>query len=200
MARSRRNPLWVIVLAESLDCIDEDHVLDPESEPKKSLLKELNCFVADEILIALRKSFSLTYPRNTFAEGLQQALAEIRRIGVEALKEIPEVLQDLRLSPVPGTMADASASRGIVFKFSLVRSADLAIQVKYEGRTRSLLKLFDPHPAVGGELPRVPDLPVNGFQRGPVVRLGVDLGVALEASGFGWIVHFLVSSGLMRSG
>ena len=79
-------------------------------------------------------------------DGLQQALSEIRRIGVEALKEIPEVLQELQLSAVPGTMADSSSRKAHVFLFSFARAADLAIQVKYEGRSRSLLKLLDPYP------------------------------------------------------
>jgi hypothetical protein len=147
MARPRKTPVWVIVLADNLGCIDENMVLNPGSEPKKSLLDELLCPVADEVLIALRKSFSLTYPRNPFIDGLQQALTEIRRIGVEALKEMPKVLEELRLAPVPGTTADAAAHRAIVFKFVLARSADLAVKVQYEGKSRSLLKLLDPYPA-----------------------------------------------------
>lgn len=147
MGRTRKKPLWFILLAENLGCIDENRVFDPEAEPKTNLLDELQCPAADEVLIALRKAFSLTYPRNPFVEGLQQALAEIRRIGVEALKEIPEVLQELRLPPVPATMADASIHRAFVFKFSLARAADLAIKVQYEGKTHSLLKLLDPFPA-----------------------------------------------------
>src|SRR5579885_2578447 len=79
MTRPRKTPVWVIVLAEILDCIDENKVLDPGSEPEKSLLGQLQCPAADEVIIALRKSFSLTYPRNPFIEGLQQALSEIRR-------------------------------------------------------------------------------------------------------------------------
>ncbi len=147
MTRSRKKPRWVIVLTDNLACIDENKVFDPESEPKKNLLDELQSHPADEVLIALRKSFSVTYPRNPFVEGLQQALSEIRRIGVEALKEIPEVLQELGLPPVPATLADASSRRGIVFLFSLVRSADLSIKVQYQGKTHSLLKLLDPFPA-----------------------------------------------------
>src|SRR5205823_11852241 len=124
----RKKPAWVIVYANDLGCIDENKVLDPDSEPEKSLLVELECPVADEVLIALSKSFSVTYPQNPFVDGLQQALSEIRRIGVEALKEMPEVLQELRLPAVPATMADTSAHRAKVFKYSLARSADLAIK------------------------------------------------------------------------
>jgi hypothetical protein len=144
MGRPRKKPLWVIVLADDLGCIDENKVLDLESELEKSFLDDLSCPAADEVLIALRKSFSMTYPRNPFVDGLQQALSEIRRIGIEALKEIPEVLEELRLPSIPATMADASAHRAILFKYSLVRSADLAIKVQYEGKSRSLLKLLEP--------------------------------------------------------
>src|SRR4051794_27299402 len=98
MSRPRKKPIWVIVCADHLGCIGENRVLDLESEPEKNLLDELECPLADEVLIALRKSFSLTYPRNPFIDGLQQALSEIRRIGVEALKDIPEVVQELGLS------------------------------------------------------------------------------------------------------
>jgi hypothetical protein len=147
VARTRKKPVWGIVLAENLGCIDDKRVLDPGSEPQKNLLDELQCPAADEVLIALRKSFSLTYPRNPFVVGLQQALTDIRQVGVEALKEIPEVLQDLALPAVPGSAADASKHRAIVFMFSLVRFRDLAVQVQFEGRTRSLVKLLDPFPA-----------------------------------------------------
>ena len=52
MGRPRKKPLWVIVLAENLGCIDENKVLDPNSEPEKNLLRELLCPAADEVLIA----------------------------------------------------------------------------------------------------------------------------------------------------
>ena len=55
MTRPRKTPVWVIVLAEILDCIDENKVLDPGSEPEKSLLGQLQCPAADEVIIALRK-------------------------------------------------------------------------------------------------------------------------------------------------
>ena len=60
-ADRRKKPHWVIVLADTLGCIDENRVLDGDAEPVKNLLDELQCPVADEVLIALRKSFSLTY-------------------------------------------------------------------------------------------------------------------------------------------
>jgi hypothetical protein len=147
VARTRKKTVWGMVLACNLGCIDEERVLHPGSEPKNNLLNELQCPAADEVLIALRKSFSLTFPRNPFVVGLQQALTEIRQVGVEALKEIPEVLQELSLPAVPGSAADASKDRAIVFKFSLVRLKDLEMQVQYEGKTRSLVKLLDPCPA-----------------------------------------------------
>jgi hypothetical protein len=147
MARPRKKPTWVFVCGDHLGCIDENRVLELDSNPDKSLLDELECPAADEVLIALRKSFSLTYPRNPFIDGLQNALSEIRRIGVEALKEMPEVLQELRLPPIPATINDPSVDRVKLFKYSFARTIDLAIKVKYEGRWRPLLKLIEYAPA-----------------------------------------------------
>ncbi len=97
MPRPRKKSTWLVVCADHLGCIDENRVLDLESEPKKNLLDELACPLADDVLIALRKSFSLTYPRNPFIDGLQQARSEIRRIAGESL----QYLDSLQLLPCP---------------------------------------------------------------------------------------------------
>jgi len=149
MGRPRKKPLYVVISAEILGCIGEDRVLDFETEPEKPMIDELQCPVADEVLIALRKAFSLTYPRNPFVDGMSEALTEIRRIGTEALREIPEVLDELGLKPIPLAEKEKGHHRAHVFQFSLVRAKDLRVKVKYEGRTSLLVNLADPIPADG---------------------------------------------------
>lgn len=84
MGRKRKTKRFSILFADTVAHIGEDRVYVPDSEPQKSLMEQLNCPAADEVFIALRKAFSLTYPRNPFVDGVQSALTEIRRIGVEA--------------------------------------------------------------------------------------------------------------------
>src|SRR5688500_16654835 len=101
MGRRSKKPIYLIVEAGVLCAIGKERVLDFDSHPKESLLGELQCPHFDDVLIALRKSFSLTFPRNPFIDGLQEALREIRRIGVDALRTMPEVVEELNLKPVP---------------------------------------------------------------------------------------------------
>ena len=140
MGRKRKAIVYSIVHADSVCCVSEDRIYDPASEPEKSLMDELQCPVADEVLIALRKSFSLTFPQNPFIEGVQSALLEIRRIGVEAMKPLVEVLTDLQLAPLPPIMNDPVMTKAHVFQFVFARTADLDIRVRVANRKR---RLFD---------------------------------------------------------
>jgi hypothetical protein len=106
-------------------------------------MDELQCPAADEVLIALRKAFSLTFPRNPFIEGVQSALLEIRRVGVEALKPMPEVLTDLNLAPLPPITDDPVMKKAHLFKFVFARTADLDIKVKVGNRKRRLLDVVE---------------------------------------------------------
>lgn len=146
--RRRTKPIYVIV-GDAISFVGKDRVLDLESEtePDEPLCEELQCPIADEILVALRKAFTLSYPQNPLIEGLSEALAEIRRVCVEALIDIPEVLEDIGLPPIPPVIDDKRINRAKVFIFFLARASDLRINVRYEGTRRSLFKLLEPDPA-----------------------------------------------------
>jgi hypothetical protein len=139
--------MYVVVPAEHLMCIGKERVLELDSDPEENLMDELQCPVADDVLIALRKAFSLTYPRNPFIDGLQKELAEIRRIAVEALKPIPEVLAALGLKPVPAVEDDKALKKVFLFQFAFAKRVDLRLTVKYEGKSRQLLNLLEVFPA-----------------------------------------------------
>lgn len=135
-----------VIASDEIGFVGKDRVLDFDTDPKEPLCDELQCPVADEVLVALRKSFTLSYPKNPFIDGLRAALDEIRRICVEALIDMPDVLQDLKLAPIPPA-ADMEVNRVKVFKFFLVRSSDLRVTVTYEGRKRSLHNIIETDPA-----------------------------------------------------
>ncbi|HAH48882.1 hypothetical protein [Gimesia sp.] len=147
MGRRRTKPLYLIVEAEILASVGEDRKLDPEGDSDNNLLDELQCPLFDEVLIALRKSFSLTFPRNPFIDGLLEALLEIRRICIEALRTIPEVLEELNLKPVPPPSEVGPNTKAYVFQYTLARFDDLQLKVKYNGKTQKLVNLIEQRPA-----------------------------------------------------
>jgi hypothetical protein len=120
---------------------------DEDEYPEDSLMDELQCPVADEVLIALRKSFSLTFPRNPFIDGLKESMTEIRRIGVEALKPMPDVLTELGLRPIPQIIDDPIKRKVYVTLFAVARSSDLQITVKTGTRSKGLLSIIEHFPA-----------------------------------------------------
>lgn len=139
MGRKKRVRGYSILHADSICCVSEDRVYDPESDPEKSLFDELQCPIADEVLIALRKSFSLTFPRNPFIEGVRDALLDIRRLCVQAVKPLQVALSDLQLPPVPLYLNDPVMTKTHVFQFIFSRTEDLAITVKVNGKRRKML-------------------------------------------------------------
>jgi hypothetical protein len=140
MGRKRKVRGYSILYSDSVCGVSEDRVYDPESEPEKSLFDTLECPIADDVLIALRKSFSLTFPKNPFIEGLRESLTDIRRICVEAAKPLTEVWKDLQMQPVPPYMNDPVVRKTYLFKFVFARTADLDITVKIDGKKVSFLK------------------------------------------------------------
>lgn len=58
MGRPKKKPLYLIVDAEILGSVGKERVLDLGSDPDETLLDELQCPTADEVLIALRKACS----------------------------------------------------------------------------------------------------------------------------------------------
>ena len=143
MARKPKLKGYSIVVADDLLCVSKDRIYDPDSDldPENSFIDQFQCPVADEVLIALRKAFSLTFPRNPFIDGVQSALLEIRRIGVEALKPMPEILSELKLPPIPPIIDDPVLKQVRVFQFLFVRTSDFDVAVKVDGKNRRLLEV-----------------------------------------------------------
>lgn len=140
MGRKRKAKQYSIVLADDLCCVGEDRVFNPELEDaEKNLMLTLQCPVADEVLIALRKAYSLTFPRNPFIEGIRAEINEIRGLGADALKPMPEVLLDLGLPPIPMFDSDPAKDKTYVFKFAFARTQDIDIWVRVDGKRRRLL-------------------------------------------------------------
>ena len=101
MPRKRKSQGYSILFCGDIGGVSEDGNFTPGEDAEPSLFDKLQCPIADEVLTALRKSFSLSYPKNPFLDGLLPAIAEIRRIGVEAMKPMPELLAELGLPPLP---------------------------------------------------------------------------------------------------
>jgi hypothetical protein len=144
--RQRKKPVYVIV-GDAVYCIDKNRVLDLESDLDDSLGEELQCPAADEILISLRKAFTLSFPVNPFIDGLTHSLTEIRRVCVDGLRDIPEVLDGLGLPAIPPVSDDKRHPSVKLATCYFARAADLRIRVLYEGRRQSLFPLIQPDPA-----------------------------------------------------
>jgi len=141
MGRKRKAKGYSVVVGDAVCCVSEDRFYDPAAAPEKSLMDQLQCPVADEVLIALRKAFSLTYPTNPFIQGLQASLTEIRRICVEALKPLPDVLSDLELPPIPPIIDDSAMRKTYVFMFLFARTDAIDITVKFNGKKQRLMDI-----------------------------------------------------------
>ena len=146
MAMLRKKPVYVIV-GDAVYCIDKNRVLDLDSDLDDSLGTELQCPAANGILIGLRKAFTLSFPVNPFINGLSQALTEIRRVCVDALRDIPEVLDGLGLPAIPAVSGDEWHPNVKIATCYFVRAADLRIRVLYEGKRQALFPLLRPDPA-----------------------------------------------------
>lgn len=147
MTRPRKKPVYLVVEAAIIGAIGKDRILVLDTDPAGNLMEELECPRFDELLIALRKAFSLTFRTNPFMDGPHEALEEIRRIGVDALRTIPEVLEELHLKSVPPLNSDDRDSKVVLFHYCMARSADLQLNVKFNGKTRKLVDLVDGRPA-----------------------------------------------------
>lgn len=148
MPRPPKSPRLLLVEGNALCSVSKDGVFDPEAEDAdETLFDTVEAVPADELLFALRRSFSLSFPRNPFIDGLQQALLEVRRIGVEALKPHGKFLEDLKLPPVPLLIDDPSLNRAQVFIYLIARTSDLQRSVTSKGRRHRLLNLVEHHPA-----------------------------------------------------
>lgn len=150
MAKKRSSPVFVVVPAFLLDCVDDKKVLDLEAveseEECRGPLSDLETYPADDLLASLRKAFTLTFPHNPFIDGIQNALTEIKRVCIDGIKSLPEVLETLDLKPMPFVIDDPLEGKAMLFKHVFVESKHLRIQVKYEGKRQSLFKLVDaPH-------------------------------------------------------
>jgi hypothetical protein len=147
MGRPKKGPVWLVVYASALSRIAESDKQDFEGELEDNLLDKLQCPTADDVLSALRKCFSLSYPGEHSDDGYKQAIANIRDIARQALMPIgDEVLESLRLKPV-GQPAPEDKFKVDVLLFVFARKADLDIKAQHEGKSVRLLDLLEHWPA-----------------------------------------------------
>ena len=142
MSKVAKSSKFVLLTPDLLDSVSKDFVLDLDEQHDDGAFAETRLHPIDDVLIALRKSFSLTYSRNPFIDGLQECQTEIQRICTDAIKCHPELLEELKLPPIPFVMDDPAESRTMMFKFALVRAKDLRVRVKYEEKRQSFFKLL----------------------------------------------------------
>lgn len=148
MTRKTKASKFLLLSPDLLDSVSKDFVLDLDEQFDDGAFAETRLHPIDEVLIALRKSFSLTYSRNPFIDGLKECEIKIRETCVDAIKCHPELLEELKLPPIPFVIDDPAERKSLLFRFALVRSKDLRIRVKYEGKKQSFFKLLD---ATGGD-------------------------------------------------
>jgi len=146
MGRPRKKLIYVLV-GDAVFCVDKERVLDLDSDPIESFGEEIQCPAADETLIALRHAFSWSFPGNPLIDGPAKTITEIRRVCVNALRDMPDVLEDMRLPTIPPFSEDEWHPTAKIATCYFARAADLRIRVTYEGKKRSLFNLLQPDPA-----------------------------------------------------
>ena len=99
----QRRPRLVLVYVGDLDSTEIEDA-DGSGKPT-SLLGKVDHFVADDLLIALRTIFTLTYSKDTSLASLEKTVREIRHATVGALRGLGPMLKTLRLKPLgPGEL------------------------------------------------------------------------------------------------
>ena len=146
MVSNRKTSKFVLLTPDLLDCVDKDFVVNLEEQFDDGPFSEIQIFPIDDVLVALRKSFSLTYPSNPYIDDIKACLVEIRQTCVDAIKPHPQLLEELKLSPIPFIFDDPAETKSLLFKFALVRSKDLRVRVKFEGKRQSFFKLLEATP------------------------------------------------------
>lgn len=147
MGRPRKGPTWLIVYADALANVSESDKRNAEGELEDNLLDKLQCPMADDVVRALRKCFSLAYPESHLDEPVKGAVEKIREVAREALMPLgDEVLTSLRLKPV-GQPPKESKIKVHVLLFVLAKKADLDIKAMHEGKPVKLLSVLEHWPA-----------------------------------------------------
>jgi len=119
---------FVFVYAGDLDGVTDD----PEegSKERKSWLDQLEAPIGDELLVALRQAFTITY-RQDYAEGAaERMLAEIRKLATDALRPCDAILRALRHKPLGADPPERHGAK--VFKFVVASVRDLSRKVTVE--------------------------------------------------------------------
>jgi hypothetical protein len=144
MGRPKKGPIWLIVYANALSQVAESDKRDFEGELEDNFLTKLQCPTADDVLCALRKCFSLTYPLEHSDESYKQAVNKIRDVARESLMPLgDDLLTSLHLKPV-GQPPKESQIKVHVILFVFAKKADLDIKALHEGKAVRLLDLL-PH-------------------------------------------------------
>ncbi len=131
---------YSITYADELYRFDKDLKLreEEDDDPEESLAAVWDCEVADETLVALRRTFSKTFTSEYRLELLQQLLVDIRRECTEAGKPLHVIWSELELPAIPLEEYDPSVNKVRVFKFIFVRNRDLATKVLVKGKSKKL--------------------------------------------------------------
>lgn len=137
-----------MVNADSVFRIDDKFIFHPDSgaedddDPNNNLGVKLQCPAADTVLIALRKAFTLTYPHNPFLEGTNASIKEIRRLCVDALKPMPDVLEKLQLPAIPKFMDDPINKKAQLYCYLFVPTREIDIRIQKDGKKQKFLDSF----------------------------------------------------------
>ena len=70
MVSNRKTSKFVLLSPDLLDCVDNNFVVNLEEQFDDGAFSETQIFPIDDVLVALRKSFSLTYPSNPYILSL----------------------------------------------------------------------------------------------------------------------------------
>ena len=91
--KTKASTKFVLLIPDLLDSVSKDFVLDLDEQYDDGAFAETRMHPIDDVLVALRKSFSLTYPSNPYIDDIKECLVEIRKICVDAIKPHPELLE-----------------------------------------------------------------------------------------------------------
>lgn len=133
-------PRYVLAIAGDLgSCVAESE----KSGEETSLLDELDCPVGDDLLVAVRKTYSLTYSRKSSLGQIKKTVLRMRELLSSALHPLAEVTDAMKLKPVGHDKSWDEADDVRVFKFVLasVKELEVKVEVEHEGGIRRCLLL-----------------------------------------------------------
>jgi hypothetical protein len=116
----KRHSRLVFVFTEHLDValLEEEEKAKPDH---KTLLEQLDPEIGDDLLIALRKIFSLTYTDRFEIKDLDKVVSRIKSLAVRALKPFAPMLETLKQKPLKAKLTQEEMDEPKIHKYCLVR-------------------------------------------------------------------------------